>query len=199
MIDLLSVVSLIPFYLLGAFPSGYLIAKAQGIDIRTIGSGNVGATNVARVLGKKAGVFTLLLDSIKGLLAVGIASFVSSNSSFPVSAGVAAVCGHCFSLPPWLKGGKGVATALGVIAAFSPTYACGAIAVFVGVFLPSKIVSLSSIAATLAVPLLAVFSGADDAMVSGLVIVSLIVVYRHKQNIKRLIEGNEPRFSSKKS
>ena len=112
MMSVLIALSLIPFYLLGAFPTGYLIARMNGVDVTAVGSGNVGATNVSRVVGKKAGIVTLLVDVFKGAFGVAVASGLSTSTLFVALCAVAVVAGHCFSVPPYLKGGKGVATAL---------------------------------------------------------------------------------------
>lgn len=191
-------ISLVPFYLLGAFPTGHLVAKVYGIDITSRGSGNVGATNVARVVGKRAGIFTLFGDALKGALGVVIAGFVVGDAWFPGAAAVAVVLGHCFSLPPYLKGGKGVATALGVITVLYPSSSIVALATFGAFFGIWKIVSLASIAATLVVPMWALVMNAPDAVSVSLMVIAALIVMRHEQNIKRLIEGREPRFETKK-
>jgi glycerol-3-phosphate acyltransferase PlsY len=192
-------ISLIPFYLIGAFPTGHLISKVYGVDITKQGSGNVGATNVARVIGKRAGVITLLGDVLKGALGVAIARLAVGDDWFPGAAAVAVVLGHCLSLPPYLKGGKGVATALGVIAVLYPSSSLVALVTFGASFGIWKIVSLSSIAATIIVPMWALVTNASDAVSISLMVIAAIIVMRHEQNIKRLIEGREPRFSSKAS
>lgn len=189
--------ALIPFYLLGAFPTGVLVSKLYGIDITGQGSGNVGATNVARVVGKRAGIFTLLGDVAKGALGASI-SYVVFGDSWPAAAAAAAVVlGHCFSLPPYLKGGKGVATAIGVIATVSPVLALIAVAVFVVTFLASKIVSLSSLLAAVVVPVAAILMNFGDAATIALGVISAVVVFRHRENIQRLIEGREEKFQAK--
>jgi glycerol-3-phosphate acyltransferase PlsY len=192
-----SFVALIPFYILGAFPTGYLIARLHGLDITSQGSGNVGATNVSRVIGKRAGVLTLLGDVCKGALAVAIGYTVSPYGWFPAGAAVAVVCGHCFSIPRYLKGGKGVATALGAIAVLFPISALVAIATFGSIFAFSKIVSLASISAALIAPILSLITNQSDAISAALACMSAVIVYRHRENIQRLIEGREPKFSSK--
>lgn len=192
------IISLVPFYLLGAFPTGLLIAKLNGIDITAQGSGNVGATNVARVIGKRAGSFTLLGDALKGALGVLIAGLVVGDAWFPGAAAVAVVSGHCFSVPPYLKGGKGVATALGVITVLYPSSSIVALVTFGVCFGVWKIVSLASIAATLLVPVWALITNASDAVSVSLIATAALIVMRHEQNIKRLIEGREPRFSARK-
>jgi glycerol-3-phosphate acyltransferase PlsY len=192
-------ISLIPFYLLGAFPTGHLISKVHGVDITKQGSGNVGATNVARVIGKRAGVVTLLGDVLKGAFGVGIARLAVGDEWFPGAAAVAVVLGHCLSLPPYFKGGKGVATALGVIAVLYPSSSVVALVTFGASFGLWKIVSLSSIAATIIVPMWALVTNAPDAVSISLMVVAAIIVMRHEQNIRRLIEGREPQFSSNSS
>jgi glycerol-3-phosphate acyltransferase PlsY len=195
---LLIALSLVPFYLLGAFPTGFLVARYYGVAIAAQGSGNPGATNVARVIGKKAGVITLLGDVAKGVLGVLFGALINPDSWFPASCGVALVLGHCFSLPPYLKGGKGVATALGVISALYPSSGLVAIAVFGGVFSLCRIVSVSSIAATLIVPIWALVSNAHDAVSASFMAIAFVIIARHEENIKRLIEGREQKFTTKR-
>ena len=191
-----TLVALIPFYLLGSFPSGYLLARLHGVDITKHGSGNVGATNVARTIGKRAGVLTLLLDLIKGMLAVYLASMITDQVWFSAAAAVAVVSGHCFSIPPFLKGGKGVATGLGVLIALAPGAALTSIVIFVALFSTTKLVSLASIVATLSAPLYSLVTDQPEAKSLALIILSFVIVYRHRENIKRLIEGREPKFGS---
>jgi glycerol-3-phosphate acyltransferase PlsY len=188
--------SLLPFYLLGSFPTGYLIAKAKGVDITASGSGNVGATNVARVVGKRSGIFTLLGDLVKGCLGVLLARLIGVADWFVASAAVAVVLGHCFSVPPYLKGGKGVATALGVLCALKPFSAVVALVSFGVVFYISRIVSLASVAAALIVPAAALIAGVAEVDAIAIASIGLILVARHEENIKRLIAGKEPRFSA---
>jgi len=195
---LATIIALIPFYLLGSFPSGYLLAKLHGIDITKQGSGNVGATNVARSLGKRAGIMTLILDLTKGFLAVILASLMTDQTWFLSGASVAVVCGHCFSLPPILKGGKGVATGLGVLIALIPGAALTSIAIFALLFSATRTVSLASILATLSAPLYSLVTNQHEAKSLALIALSLVIVYRHRENIKRLTEGREPKFVSSK-
>jgi glycerol-3-phosphate acyltransferase PlsY len=189
-----TLIAFIPFYLLGSFPTGYLLAKLHGVDITKQGSGNVGATNVARSIGKRAGVLTLVLDLVKGALAVLLASLITNESWFLSAAAVAVVCGHCFSLPPFLKGGKGVATGLGVLIALVPGAALTSIIVFAALFSTTRLVSLSSIIATLSAPLYSLALNHPEPKSLALIVLSLVIVFRHRENITRLIEGREPRF-----
>jgi glycerol-3-phosphate acyltransferase PlsY len=192
------VFSLLPFYLLGAFPTGHLVSKLHGIDIERQGSGNVGATNVARVVGKRAGILTLLIDACKGALGVALASWTVGEPWFVGGASFAVVLGHCFSIPTILKGGKGVATALGVISVLYPSSSIVALVVFGAVFGMWRIVSLAAITATLMVPVWALVTNASDAVSTSLMLIAALIVMRHDQNIRRLIEGREPTFTARK-
>lgn len=195
---LLNFLLLVPFYALGAFPTGMLVSRLYGVDITAQGSGNVGATNVARVIGKRAGLATLAGDIIKGCIGVAVASIFSSSQGFVAAAGAAVVCGHCFSLPPVLRGGKGVATSIGVIASLSAYCALVAVAVFGAVFAATRIVSLSSLSAALAVPAAGFVLNLPDTVCLSLVVIALVVILRHRENIQRLVEGREARFEARK-
>jgi len=188
-------------YLLGSIPFGYLLVRATGGgDIRFIGSGNIGATNVARASGWSVGVATLLLDSAKGFLAVWVSGhFSGGNIRFMMYAGFAAILGHVF--PVWLKfeGGKGVATALGVFLAICWPAVAAAISLFLLVALFWRYVSLASISAAAALPLLVYLlyapGHAPPATVSACTLVAAVVVIaKHRDNIERLLAGTEPRF-----
>lgn len=192
-------------YLLGSIPSGYLLVRFfRKEDIRTTGSGNIGATNVVRSGAKGLGVLTLLLDLGKGLLAVLLAKHFApglpgSPSDLMVEAAVAAVVGHVF--PVWLgfRGGKGVATALGVFLALSPRVALSAVVVFLLVVALSRIVSLASIVAAAALPVFALLLSPDRSPVylGGVFFIALLVIVKHRANIQRLMAGTESRFGSK--
>lgn len=195
MSTLLLLCSLIPFYLLGAFPSGYLIARMRGVDITAHGSRNVGATNVARVIGKSAGIITLLCDIGKGALGVLLARILSADAHFVELAAIMLVAGHCFSIPGKLKGGKGVATALGVALALSPAVAGSALAIFLAMFAIWKIVSLASVSACLSAPVAAMLLQLPDEKLLPLGVVALIVTFRHRQNLINLANGTEKKMS----
>ena len=192
-------------YLLGSIPFGYLLVRFfRKEDIRTTGSGNIGATNVARSGAKGLGVLTLLLDLGKGLLAVLIARHFApgipkSPSDLAVGAAVAAVLGHVF--PVWLgfKGGKGVATALGVFLALLPGVALAAVLVFGAVVALTRIVSLASLVAAAALPIFAILLSPDRSPIylGGMVFIALLVIVKHRANIQRLLSGTEARFGSK--
>jgi acyl phosphate:glycerol-3-phosphate acyltransferase len=193
-------------YLLGSIPFGLLVAKVfGGGDVRKAGSGNVGATNVARVAGPLAGILTLVLDAAKGSAAVWLAAHFSGEvAGWMVLAGLAALIGHCF--PVWLRfhGGKGVATAAGVFLMLSPLALLGSLLLFLIVVMFSRYVSLGSIAAAAAMPLLIYFLWAPHhapplIVTFGAFAAAMLIVYKHDTNIQRLVEGREPRFSLGKS
>ncbi len=192
-------------YFLGSIPFGLLLGKLfGGRDVRSAGSGNIGATNVARVAGPVAGVLTLLLDAAKGVLAVILAARLSEQSStWMMIAGLCALVGHCF--PVWLgfRGGKGVATAAGVFLVLSPLSFLGAALLFFLVVLYWRFVSLGSISAAAAMPLLIYFFWAPHhappyAVTFGSLAAALLIVYKHDANIQRMVQGDEPKFSFSK-
>ncbi len=189
-------------YLLGSIPFGLLLGKLFGAaDVRKEGSGNIGATNVARVAGPVAGILTLLLDAGKGALAVVLAERLSNNNAmWMMIAGLCVLLGHCF--PIWLgfRGGKGVATAAGVYLVLSPPAFLGAMILFFLVVLYWRFVSLGSIAAAAAMPLLVYFFWAPHhappySISFGSLAAALLIVYKHDANIQRLLQGDEPKFS----
>ena len=201
---LLTLCSLAPFYLLGSFPSGLLIAKRSGIDLTSQGSGNIGATNVLRVLGKRAGALTLFGDILKGFLAVVLANLISAKPGYFCLCGVAAVCGHCISLPLTvggirLKGGKGVATAFGVLLFIEPISAVCGLLIFGVLLTLFQIVSLASVSASLLIPICALLLDIQSEKVLSMIVISLIVVYCHKDNLSRLVRGEEKKISANRS
>jgi len=194
-------------YLLGSIPFGYLLVRVfRKEDIRATGSGNIGATNVARSGAKGLGIATLVLDTLKALAAVLIAKHFAPGvaglpSTLAVGAGVAAVIGHVF--PIWLgfKGGKGVASALGVFLALAPYVALAALGVFLLVAFTTRLVSLASIIAAITVPLFALIlpPGRSSALVAGFSFIAILVILKHHANIARLLKGTEGKFGSKKN
>ena len=180
-------------YLLGSIPTAYLMGwTLRGIDIRTVGSGNVGATNVFRTIGKVAGISTLLIDIAKGLLAVELALIYRGGDFWPLVAGVAAVAGHSWSLWVNFRGGKGVATSAGVFLALLPGPMGIALLVFAVAFGVCRRVSVGSILAAGALPLAATLLGSPPARVILAVVLSVVVIVRHIPNIRRLLRGEEP-------
>jgi glycerol-3-phosphate acyltransferase PlsY len=202
-------------YVVGATPFGVILARAHGVDLRRSGSGNVGATNVARVLGRKWGYLCFALDVAKGFLPVAVAGAMVRPASGQVptpqaqvawlAVGLAAVLGHVFSFYLRFRGGKGVATALGVVLGIYPYFtAAGAAALglWIIVTLISRYVSLGSIVAALAfVPLLAVFNRGVLAELWPLLIfaaaMAVLIVVRHRANIRRLLNGTENKIGRK--
>jgi len=189
-------------YLIGSIPFGIILSRMfGGVDVRQAGSGNIGATNVARVAGPVPGILTLVLDGVKGAAAVWLAARHANDSAMWMTiAGLSALLGHCF--PAWLRfrGGKGVATAAGMFLALCWPAALGAIGVFILVVLFSRFVSLGSVAAAAAMPLLIYLLWAPRhapplIVTFGAFAAAMLVVYKHDANIQRLVEGREPRFS----
>ena len=154
----------------------------------------MGATNVARIVGRKAGLITLAIDCGKGLLPVWLADVYLHNPRVLAILTIALVAGHCLSLPRLLRGGKGVATALGAFLYLCPIATLFGLAVFLATFAALRIVSAASITAALTIPIYALITAQADTVVIPLAVVALLVVYRHKNNIRRLIQGQEERF-----
>jgi len=190
-------------YLLGSIPFGYLLVKIfRHEDIRATGSGNIGATNVARSGAKGLGIATLLLDLGKAFVAVKIAQHLApGNYDLAVVAAVAAILGHVF--PIWLgfRGGKGVASALGVMLALSPVAAACTFGVFLIVVLFTRYVSLGSMIGSAIFPLFGLYFTPQRTpiVIAGLIFMPLLVIVKHHENIRRLISGTESRFGKKKA
>jgi glycerol-3-phosphate acyltransferase PlsY len=196
---------LIAGYLLGSIPFGIFMAKLfRGADLRSSGSGNIGATNVARVVGPAAGILTMLLDAAKGWFAVWLAARLMHGETLGVVlAGFFAMLGHCF--PIWLRfrGGKGVATAAGVFLSLCPSALLAAFILFLLVVGFWRYVSLGSIAAAAAVPLLIYLFWAPHfapprSVTLATLAIATLVIFQHRANIARLSRGEEPRFSLRK-
>jgi glycerol-3-phosphate acyltransferase PlsY len=192
-------------YLLGSIPTGFLVAKAKGVDIRAAGSGNIGATNAMRVLGKPAGIFVLLLDALKGFVAavflpILIFRFFPTLAVDPgIVAGVFAVLGHNYTCWLKFKGGKGIATMAGVYLALAPWAVLIALGVFILAVLVTRYVSIGSISAAAALPV-TVWIMTPHKLLLGAVTTALcaLAIYKHKSNIQRLIAGTENRLGKKK-
>jgi acyl phosphate:glycerol-3-phosphate acyltransferase len=193
-------------YLLGSIPFGYLLVRIfRKQDIRATGSGNIGATNVARSGAKGLGLATLALDLGKAWLAVFLAQRLGANLPNPydlaVAAGIAAILGHVF--PVWLgfRGGKGVASGLGVFLALTWPSALAILAVFLVIFFLTRFVSLASIVAAAAFPLFGFHFVAlrTPIVITGFLFIPLLIIVKHHQNIRRLLAGTESRFGSRKA
>jgi len=178
-------------YILGSMPYGLLFARLKGIkDIRQHGSGNIGATNVLRIAGKKAAIVTLLADIGKAVIAVLLGKLMGS----PYIAAIAVVAGHIW--PAWLnfRGGKGVATAIGALLVLSPIIALTVVILWVIILAITRIVSLASIIAAASVPIFALISTKPLTFFIACGVISLMVIYKHKDNIARLKSGEEPKI-----
>ena len=183
-------------YLLGSIPTGLLLARAFGVDIRATGSGNIGATNVYRTLGRKVGVMTLVGDCLKGLLPVLIARQLGFADAWVAAAGLAALLGHVYTIFLGFKGGKGVATALGVFLGISPLAVLVALAVFVAVVFKWRYISLGSVTAAAVMPVAVALIDWEPLVVALTVAVALLVITKHRENIKRLRAGTESKFKA---
>ncbi len=184
-------------YLLGCIPFGILFARKHKVNLRETGSGNIGATNVARVLGKKAGLMTLAGDLSKGLAAVVIASRLLDSHWQIAVAGLMAFAGHVYPVFLKFKGGKGVATGLGIFLFLMPVATVSAMGVFAVTLWASAYVALGSVLASLFLPLFGIFYQYPPEFLAASVIVALIVLHKHAENMQRILDGNESRFLKK--
>jgi glycerol-3-phosphate acyltransferase PlsY len=205
---LLTIVALLASYLLGSIPTAYFFGKVlKGIDIRKVGSGNVGATNALRVLGKGAGITVLLLDILKGLIAVTLLAdfFVQRPVLWQVQnlriiMGLCCICGHNWTIFLQFKGGKGIATTLGVLLGLALRInglnnAIGIlIIIWFVVFFFFRIVSLASIIAAIGLPVSCIFFKQSNFLIMVALILSIFVIIRHKGNLVRIFQGKEPRL-----
>ena len=197
--------TLVLAYLLGSFPSGYLAGRwLKGVDIRTLGSGSTGATNVLRQIGKGPALVVFLIDVLKGTAAVLLAKALGLNDWWVVASGLAALAGHIW--PIWLgwRGGKAVATGLGMLLGLAWPVGLATFGVFLTVISVSRIVSLSSVLAALSLPLLmlARFASLGEAIrpayLSLSIVAAVLVIWRHRSNLSRIAAGTEPRLGDKK-
>ncbi len=190
------IILIICSYLLGSIPTGLLLAKGAGVDIRTAGSGNIGATNVYRTLGRNIGILTLLGDCLKGLIPVLVARQLGMGEAGIAAAGTAAFLGHVYTVFLRFKGGKGVATALGVFLGVSPPSVGVALVLFIVVVAIRRYVSLGSMVAAGAIPFLIFRLDRRPLVVAMSVIIALLVVWKHRENISRLRAGTESKFKA---
>ncbi len=182
-------------YFLGSIPVGVMLGRLKGVDPRKTGSGNIGATNVMRAAGKKLGVVTLILDAAKGFVPVALATLLGVPLCVVALVGLVAFLGHVFPVFLRFKGGKGVATALGVYLAISPVTILAAFVVFVIVAAIWRYVSLASMIGATVVPIGLYLIGAPWSFVVMAVLITLVVIVRHKDNIARLVKGTESKLS----
>lgn len=206
-------------YLLGSIPTGYLVAEAKGIDIRSVGSGNIGATNAMRVLGKPAGIFVMVVDCAKGWLVCFLGALIAAHFTsryydmrsdadivaqykeelepFAIIAGIFVVLGHNYTCWLKFKGGKGIATTAGVYLALAPVALGIALAVFILTILVTRYVSVGSIVAAIVLPIAVWFTKENLLLESVTIALCALAIYKHKSNIKRLMAGTESRFGKK--
>jgi glycerol-3-phosphate acyltransferase PlsY len=204
------VLVLVASYLLGSIPFGYLAGRTAGIDIRKVGSGNIGATNVVRMLGKRYGYPVFALDFLKGLGAVKISIAIAtamrpewgSSEMFGALAAASSVIGHSF--PPWLnfRGGKGVATFAGALLGLMPVATLIGVVIWILVFWLTRYVSVASVATAVALPLVICVmtrlnQGDGKALFYSSLCIAALVIWRHRSNLSRLMRGREPRFTRK--
>ena len=194
-----AVLALAAAYLVGAVPVGYLVARAFGMtDLRRHGSGNIGATNVLRTVGRLPAVITLVGDVVKGFVAVSAAAALAPGAAqVPALAALAAVIGNCWSVFMGFRGGKGVATGLGAFLNLTPLAVAPAALVWLGVTATFRFVSLGSITAALCVPVGALLFGYPPAFAAAALAVSVLIVVRHRDNIARLLSGTERRLGER--
>jgi acyl phosphate:glycerol-3-phosphate acyltransferase len=184
-------------YALGSVPFAFLLARRAGIDVRVAGSGNVGAANVLRTASAPLGIATVVLDVSKGAAAVLIAQSITGTAAATAAAGVAAIVGHIY--PVWLRfhGGKGVAVAAGVFGVLTPLATLAALAVFSLVVFVTRFVSLGSIAASVTLPPVATFAGAPRQVLLATCVSSGLILFRHRSNLRRLVERRERRIGER--
>jgi glycerol-3-phosphate acyltransferase PlsY len=191
---LIAVVVVLASYLAGSIPTGVLLARRSGIDVRRAGSGNIGATNVARTAGRMLGILTLVGDAAKGLLPVLAARALALDAAAVATVGVAAIAGHVFSVFLGFRGGKGVATGFGVLLGLDPSATIVPIVAFAVGFAASRIVSVGSLAAAVVAPIALWLFGEPPSIVLGSTVMAALIISRHAENISRLLAGTEHRF-----
>ena len=193
-------------YLLGSIPTGYLVARAKGIDIRAVGSGNIGATNVFRMVGKTAGVFALIVDGLKGYAACTwlcdwvltlLGGPTADTELYRILAGITAVLGHNFTCWLKFKGGKGIATSAGVFFALAPLAVSIALGTWIIVFALGRYVSVASLAAAVALPAAVWLTPNSLTLRIVTTALGLLAIFKHRGNIQRLLNGTEQRFGQK--
>ena len=199
---LIAFLTILTAYLIGAIPFGFLIARMRGVNIFEHGSGNIGATNVMRALGKGPGITVLLIDAAKGFLPVWMAPRIFrdvNQSALEITCCVFVIAGHNWTCWLKFKGGKGVATSAGALLAFLPGPMLCAMGVWVIVFGIWRYVSLASITAAVAMPIATWFIKKDMTLLIFTAILGVVAIYKHKTNIQRLLAGTENRVGAKKT
>ena len=184
-------------YLTGSVPFAYLLARRRGIDLRRVGSGNVGATNVLRTSGVPRAVAAMCLDGLKGAAAVAVVQPLAFGPATPVAAGLASVIGHVY--PVWLRfrGGKGVATAAGAFAVLAPEALAMAAGVFLLAVWATRYISVGSLAGAITLAIAAAAGGAPRVVAAGAAVAAVVIVHRHRGNLSRLLAGTERRVGQR--
>jgi glycerol-3-phosphate acyltransferase PlsY len=193
-------------YLLGSIPTGFLVAKARGVDIRSVGSGNIGAANTFRAVGKTAGIIVLLMDALKGFLAVEASDLILNlfgvaepdRETYRIIAAIFAVLGHNYTCWLYFKGGKGIATSAGVYLALAPLAVLYALAAFILGFVLTRITSVGSIMASIALPTAVYFTKDNWTLRIVTIALGVLALLKHRTNIQRIIAGTENRIEFKK-
>ena len=193
--NMINILLVVFAYLMGSIPVGVILSKLKGVDPRKTGSGNIGATNVMRAAGKKLGIITLICDAAKGFIPVILAICLDTPSYVIALAGFMVFLGHLFPVFLRFRGGKGVATALGVYLAVSPAIVIGAFIVFAIVFAIWRYVSLASLTGAIVIPVALYIVRAPCEFVAMSAVIAVLVVVRHRDNISRLISGTESKTS----
>ena len=186
-------------YLLGSVPTGFILGSLAGVDVRKAGSGNVGATNVARVVGKRHGILTLVADIAKGVIPIAVAFSLGLTPTATALVGIAAFLGHLYPVFLRFQGGKGVATALGVFLGLAPWATLVLVAIFVLVLLATRVVSLSSMLAAAFAPIVFWFFFHSPILTGTSLFIAVMIILRHRGNIQRLLLGTEPRLGASSS
>ena len=201
------VVTAFAAYLLGSIPTGFLVAQTRGIDIRTVGSGNIGATNTLRVLGKPAGLFVLVMDAFKGWLAVVPLTLITATlfgrpmggtslETAQIIAGLGVILGHNYTCWLQFKGGKGIATSAGVLLAHVPLALLIIFIVFILLLLATRYVSMGSIAAAATLPFASWLTDQSPTKIIVTGAMGMLAIYKHRENIGRLLKGTERRLGA---
>ncbi len=186
-------------YLLGSVPTGFILGSLAGVDVRKAGSGNVGATNVARVVGKRHGILTLVADIAKGVIPIAVAFSLGLTPTATALVGIAVFLGHLYPVFLRFQGGKGVATALGVFLGLAPWATLVLVAIFVLVLLATRVVSLSSMLAAAFAPIVFWFFFHSPILTGTSLFIAVMIILRHRGNIQRLLLGTEPRLGASSS
>ncbi len=184
-------------FLVGSIPVGLIVAKLKGVDLRKVGSGNIGATNVLRAMGKKPALITLAGDMLKGLIPVFISGYILDDPLYSGIVGLAAILGHDFSIFLKFRGGKGVATSIGVILAYSPLVSVLTVLVWIIVVFMTRYSSMGAIVSFMLLPLnIYVFDYSNERFLIS-IFITLLILFKHRENIGRLLSGREPKIGER--